>query len=288
MQLITEQSIHHAPPVPSAPLDWEPRFRKVTRSPIEELRERIHKYGAMEAIPDALAALMLQTQRWETVAPNGIEFKINGVSYRYFHPESHTCVSSVGERVLFSYDPDDLEVIYILTADGRFKEAIPRDQKVVWFDADMEKQIAKYRSTTQHVYDSLKRTHAATTEKEHDRAKANAEALQFHNQFPLPEDVQEKKDEEPAESYSRGGRIKGLSLLGQRSTRRGMEHAEGLVAAQKQIRKMREDHVEREEELSRVRISSDEFAAATHAEASGEEYVFSPDEISAALSSEEE
>lgn len=282
MQLNTEQNIHH-PPTPTAPpTDWKPRFQKVTRSPLEEMCARIQKHGRMELIPDSLAALMMQKQKWETVEPNGISFIINGETHRFFHPESQVCVTAVGQRVLFSYDPDDLSVIYILSASGRFQEAVPRDCKVAWFADDMAEQIAKYRRVTQHAHESLERIHGKTTAKIYDRTKANAAAVTALHTLPLPDEVAsvdatKDADEAQQDGWQRGGLT---------ARKRGMANADGVVEAQGAINRMRSDKVDRQRELSRVEITEQDRRAAMGDDDSDEEHVFTADDVSAALSTD--
>ncbi|MBN1671186.1 MAG: Mu transposase C-terminal domain-containing protein [Kiritimatiellae bacterium] len=170
------------PPVESPPPDFTPRHQKVSRAPAEELQARIAAIGAPEAIPDALAAIILSKQRRETVAANGISFIEAGTTYRYWHENSATC-RKVGEKVLLLYDPDERDVIYIISESGEYVETVPRADKVEWFSADMDKQIERHRRVAKRVHEGLKKTHALTAKREHDRTKANAEALQFAHEF---------------------------------------------------------------------------------------------------------
>lgn len=292
LQLDGERNICLAEPMPIAPpADWTPRLRKVTRSPIEEMQARIQAHGKMVPIPDALAALMLQEQRRETVEANGIAFKIDGATYRYYSPDSQACLR-VGEEVLFSFDRDNLDVIYVLSEDGRFLEAVPQDGKVEWFSQDMDKQIARYRRVTQHVHEGLKKTHAETTHREHDRAKANAEALQMTHHFPLPD-----ADPEPeAPALTRGSfDRRSLASAGRAGTEtslpgrgRPFARAHEVQAAQDAVRRQKTDFLDRERKIRNVRVSPDDMAAATvgrRQEETEEEFNPSNEEITSILRS---
>lgn len=273
MQLENESNIHTTSEDDAPPADWKPRYQKVKRSPMEEMTARVERFSAPEPIPESLAALMLQSQRYATVQPNGISFDDNGSTFRFFHPESTTCVTRVGERVLFSYDKDNLDVIYLLSSDGRFQEALPRDKKVDWFDKDMEQQIAKYRSVTQHAHDALKKTHGKTTHRIHDRTKANAEAVPALNYFPIPKEVRAKWDESEQDK----GRVP--------SSKSRMDNVDNLTAAQDGVRKMKTDHVERGKRLDSVRVTREDMATATRGEIeSDDDTEISLEDITAALS----
>jgi len=236
--------------------EFSPTFRKVTRSPFEEMAARLAAGNHMEAIPEALAALMLQAQRKETVTPKGITFDLQGVSHNFFHPECHTChPSNIGKAFLISFDPDDLDVIYILSDDGRFQEAVPRANKVAWFDPEMDKEIQKYRSVTKHVHEGLRKTHARTTKIERNRTKANAEALQMSHTVTPPEPQADhlaappKQDADPAHDQDRSHPVPG------RAASRGFSRAEEVKEAQEVILGQRTQFRDREK-ASRARIGA--------------------------------
>ena len=187
-KLDAERSIHIKTPPAEPPTDpnWVPRFRKTTRSPFEEMQSRMSR-GTMQPVPDALAALIMQEKRSVKVEPNGFAFEIDCASHRYWSADSRTChPSNVGQKVLISFDRDNLDCVYVMSDDGRYVETIPEAEKVAWFDPALDEKIREQRRVAQHVHQGMKRTHAATTKREHYRTKANAEAVQAVNEFRPP------------------------------------------------------------------------------------------------------
>jgi hypothetical protein len=177
-----------AAPVSTAEPVQARRMRKVSLSPVEEFHLRLARLSRKpEALPDELAAILSQVQKRPMVQANGIVFDVAGVSYRFWHEDSVTCrPENVGQKALITYDPDELDVIYVLSDAGEFLEAIPRAEATPWFSAEASREIARHRQVAERVHAELRRDHAITARQEHDRAKSNAEAIQIANEFPVP------------------------------------------------------------------------------------------------------
>lgn len=271
-QLSNERNIHApAKTKPTdPPPDFNPKYRKVTRSPIEEMTVRVTKHGTMEPIPDALAALMFQDKGEATVAGDGISFILNGTERRYYHENCATCHSSrAGEKVLFAYNRDDLSVIYVLTDDERYMETVPLAEGVDWFSDEAKEQIKANHEAASRVHAGLKKTHGRTTKREHDRTKANREALQTTHSIPPPKDFVETEPERAPSLPQRteSGARPGFSLRQAGTARPGFERAEEVKAAQDAVLGQRAAHEERQdrtrERIRRERGNVDDLLGRT-------------------------
>ncbi len=175
---------------------FKPRSRLITRSPDEEWEARLEKQttpegvSPIEALPDALAALIMQTQQTLKVTRNGIKITILGKDYVYWHESSATCnPSMMGQKVLVTYDPDNLAFIHIIAGDGRYVETIPLKTDKAWYSEEAWKDVAANKRVAQAVHDRLKLLHGPTSRKIADRARHNAETLQSVHTFPHPRTV---------------------------------------------------------------------------------------------------
>jgi len=239
-------------PPTEAPADFTPRFQQVTRSPIEEMQARVAAHDGMEPIPDSFAALILQTQRQETVAANGISFTLDSKTYRYHHADSRSChPSNVGNKVLFTFKRNDMSVIYVLANDGRYLEAVPQAEQTEWFDPKMDEKIQENRRVAQHVHQGLKKTHAKTTKQEHDRTKANAEALQVTHSMTTPDEFQ-RSHKESTESLTpqQEGRM-GKTDSTSPARRPSFARADEVQAAQESIGRQKAEFEGRQKEQKR-------------------------------------
>lgn len=164
------------------------RLRKVPRSPTEEFAARVAKHGAMERFPDALAAILLYEHKTPTLTQKSeIAFDINGVEFRFYHPDALTChPSNAGKQVRVSFDRDDLSCVFVLSEDGRYVETVPRKGKHAWFGKEAGEEIARYKRVASHVHAHLDRIHAPDNKREMERAQSNAEKIQYLNEFPAP------------------------------------------------------------------------------------------------------
>ncbi|MBI3985402.1 MAG: hypothetical protein HY343_00650 [Lentisphaerae bacterium] len=231
-------------PAGSSSESWVPRIRKARRSPEEEFQLRLSSCGAApEPIPDALAAILMQTQKRVTIQANGIEFLLAGKTTRFWHESSLTCrPENVGQERLITFDQDELDAIYVLSDAGEFVEAIPRADATAWFSPDLAKEIGRYRSVAARVHEGMKRDHALTTRREHDRTKANSQSLQHAVDLPV-RGIQPAvgAEAEEAEDFAKARRIRSEIMT---------------------MRRMKSDYADRQESISRTRVSAAEMASA--------------------------
>jgi hypothetical protein len=164
------------------------RFRRVRRSPAQELLARLEAGAGTDPLPDALAAILLYEHRVLQVQRNGLAFELNGTRHRYWSADSVTChPSNVGSKARIAFNRDNLDCVFVLSDEGEYLETLPHADKHDWFSQEAGEEIAKYKRVATHVHEYLKRTHGPTTAMEHARAKGNAETLQIVNALPAPE-----------------------------------------------------------------------------------------------------
>jgi hypothetical protein len=163
------------------------RFRKVRRSPDEEFGARVERFGAPARMAESVVALILQKQKFVQVTRNGIGFEWNTDKYQFWHENSATCLNKVGEKVLVTFDPDEMSAVHVLTEDGRYVETVPQKGKVAWFDDEAMKKAleSKARALNADVA-RFRGIHRATTEEKVARVTRNRERMQIVNTIGMP------------------------------------------------------------------------------------------------------
>lgn len=164
------------------------QYRKIQRSPNEEFQARVDRHGRPETIPQSFVALILQKQKRVTVTRNGISFEHQKTRYVYWHENSMTCANEVGEKVLVTFDRDDMSFVHVLTEQGGYVESIPQKGKVAWFDDEaMKDALTKKSRSLNRDMARFQAVHSDTIQKKADRIVSNAEKMQIVNTFPNPE-----------------------------------------------------------------------------------------------------
>lgn len=164
-----------APEKPQADVQ---RFRKVTNSPALELQLRIARDGEPERVPPQLESIIVAARGESTLDDNGIIIQIEGQKYRYWHADSRTCRGKAGSKVLYVRARNFLDCIHVVTDDGRYVETIPLAATPDWFSADARRELKETRRFSDHIKQSLEKTHGVTTQKLADRARSTRETLQ--------------------------------------------------------------------------------------------------------------
>lgn len=130
-----------------------PKLRFVTNDPAREYAERP---GTVERLSDAAAALILSKQGFSKVGRNGI--RIDGLAAKpltYWSENSVTIATKAGtnEKVLWTVNRQQPDVLHILTRDGEYVESIPLEGKVPWFDPAATAEIlgAKKRANNRRI-----------------------------------------------------------------------------------------------------------------------------------------
>ena len=162
-------------------LNW--RTRK--RTPLEE-RAALEAAGDVPMpLPQAVAGQLLSEKRRLTVKRSGIFLKHNGATIKFWHEDSAVIETREGQEVLCKVDIENLDYIYVLEADGRFIEAIPRDGKAPFFDAkEASKEIERRRRANGRVLQTLDEIHKTDTQAELERTAHNAKIVNMINVFP--------------------------------------------------------------------------------------------------------
>jgi hypothetical protein len=155
-----------------------PRLRAVTNDPAREYAQRP---GEVEKLPDSVAALILSKQGYSKVQRNGIV--VEGVTrkpLKFWSEHSVTIEEKAGtnEKVLWTLNRLQPDVLHILGKDGEYIESIPLEGKVPWFDQEATNKVygAKRRAQNRAI-DRVRALHASDTEKAGDDAAANAAAI---------------------------------------------------------------------------------------------------------------
>lgn len=163
----------------------EVTYRKVPRSPDQEFAARIEKYGRPIQFPQSVISLILQKQTRAEVGPSGIAIKFQKTSYRYWSDESAVCHNQRGEKVLCTFDPDDMSVIHVLTDDGCYIESVPQKNKISWFDdAALRDEMRKKAHSLNRDLAQFQAIHKDTSEEKINRVISNAQKMQIVNTMP--------------------------------------------------------------------------------------------------------
>lgn len=173
------------------------RYRKVPRSPDEEFRYRVQKHGTPIHFSQAVIALVLQKQSFAEVGPSGVSITYQKAKYKFWHENSPTCCNKRGEKVLCTYDPDDMSFIHVLTEDGIYVESIPQKNKIAWFDdAAMKSELQKKQRSINRDMKHFQEIHKPTSESKINRILSNAEKMQIVNTIPAPEGSSAQGDQQ--------------------------------------------------------------------------------------------
>lgn len=157
------RNIHVRAPQPLNPSTAQPslpRLRGVTNDPAREYAARP---GAVEKLPDSVAALILCKQGFNKVGRNGIAIELDGRKLKYWSENSVTIATRAGtnEKVLWTVNRQQPDVLHILTSDGEYVESIPLDGKVPWFDeAATAKILGAKKRANQRRMDRVRFLHA--------------------------------------------------------------------------------------------------------------------------------
>lgn len=155
--------------------DALPRLRTVTNSPAQEYRERP---GQVETLPDALAALFLAKKVELTVSRQCVSFKMDGETFKYFHPDSLTIRNALPEhegRAIGVVNRMDTSRLHVMTADGRYVETLPLKGKAGFFQPS--DQLQQARHALGHAEQRLEALHGKTTRELADAAAQNSSQL---------------------------------------------------------------------------------------------------------------
>jgi hypothetical protein len=186
----------------------ELRYRKVPRSPDEEFAHRIQKLGKLRLFSQAVIALILQKQTFAEVTPSGVNLTYQKTKYKFWHENSLTCANRRGEKVLATFDPDDMSFVHILTEEGVYVESIPQKNKIAWFDADaMKTELQKKQRSLNRDMKHFQEIHKATSETKINRILTNAEKLQIVNPIPAPTKDTHFDADEPEAAFPMADRI---------------------------------------------------------------------------------
>ncbi len=118
-----------------------PRLRDVTNDP---LREYASRAGAVEPLPDSVAALILSKKGRCIVERGQIKATIGGVEREYASRTSMVIaeLNGTGRRVLWFANRRKPECIHLCTDDGVYLETIPLKGEAAWFSQDETSQAA--------------------------------------------------------------------------------------------------------------------------------------------------
>lgn len=135
------------------PFSHTVKYRKVTRSPAEELAARVARFGTPEALPNALAAILMAHRDRAEVKPNGIKIVIDKKPYRYWHEDSVVCGKpELYGRVLYVRAIEHLDCIHVLDNAGKYIETLPLAATPDWYS----KEAAEEKRKTRLVADRMK------------------------------------------------------------------------------------------------------------------------------------
>jgi len=151
-----------------------PRERLVTNDPAREFAARP---GAVRALPDEIAAIILARQEHREVTREGVT--VDG--RKFWHENSITCATKAGtkEKVLVTYNRYKPEIIHVLTNDGAYVESIPEKGKAEFFDpATTQKQLGAVRRDQARAMDRMKELHGPDTLETLQRERENLARMQ--------------------------------------------------------------------------------------------------------------
>lgn len=183
-----------------------PRLRFVTNDPTREYASRA---GAVERLPDAVAALILCKTGLVKVERHQITIELNGEKLAFSSPNSVTIAdkNGTGERVLWAMNRLRKDAIHILTADGAYVETIPRKGEGAWFEstAESKQALADARSHINRDMERMQILHAPETRQAAEDAQHNAaEIRRLVVTFPAFDAADgDTRDFEKAEAFSR-------------------------------------------------------------------------------------
>jgi hypothetical protein len=155
-----------------------PRLRKVTNDPAREYAQRP---GEVEQLSNAIAALILSKQGFSKVSRNGI--RIEGVTEKplvFWHEHSITIAEKAGtnEKVLWTLNRLQPDVLHILGKDGDYIESIPLDEKAEWFNPEhLHKVLGAKRRSQQRIIERVAALHRPDSEAAVAAATANDTAM---------------------------------------------------------------------------------------------------------------
>lgn len=158
----------------AAPL---PRLRFVKNSPSREYAARP---GAVERLPDALAAIILSEKQFLTVSRSGLQMKRDGKAYKYWSENSAICNDAAydGKRVVCVFNRNDLSRVHVMTDDGCYIETLPLKGRAEFFDeATAGRELAKHRRAQDNAMRRMQEVHGADTVKAVTEARENAGAM---------------------------------------------------------------------------------------------------------------
>lgn len=153
------------------------RTRRVTNSPEREYAARA---GAVERMPDALAAIILSEKQLLTVGRNGLQMSRDGRKYKYWSEDSVICrdESLDGKKVVCVFNRNDLSRVHVLTNDGEYIETLPMKGTQEFFDTENAgRELAKHKREQVRLMDRMNDLHGADTVKAVLTARANTEAM---------------------------------------------------------------------------------------------------------------
>jgi hypothetical protein len=156
------------------------RLRTVKNSPAEEYSARP---GAVESIPDALAAMILSRKARVEVGTKGVTITEGGTKRKYWHPDSPLC-NRIGDgekrRVVAVWNSQDTSRVHLLDEQGRYLETLPEKGRVAWFDREAgATELAGHRRVVSRVYDHLQRLHEGESISAIERKRIAAEEAEM-------------------------------------------------------------------------------------------------------------
>lgn len=203
-------NIHVAPAAPAAELDQTsrlPRLRSLTNDPSREYAQRP---GEVERLPDSIAALILCKKGFSKVQRNGIV--VEGISrkpLKFWCEHSVTIATKAGtnEKVLWTLNRLQPDLLHILTPAGAYVETIPLDGKVPWFDAEAtQKVLGAKRRSQNRIIERVQQLHAPDSEDAAEAATANeAEMKSAVHTFPTSPRVASSSSTSPSTLISPNG-----------------------------------------------------------------------------------
>lgn len=195
-----------------------PRLRKVTNSPAREYAARP---GVVDSLPDSVAALICSFKGRAEVQRNGIKVErkeLSDTPIFYWHEDSRTCLGMQGQKVFYVLNPNTLDCVHVMDAQGRYIETVPRKglPRILDYDA-AKKEIAKHRRYMSRQETRLQELHGEDTKEILQRHRDNTEEMMRATTIlPASADAQEATQSEAR------------TPTGDRIAQRG-EHVQGVV-----------------------------------------------------------
>lgn len=181
----------HVSPASTATVDAAPpvqhpaRYRKVTRSPSEELSARVARFGTPAALPNALAAVLLAQRDHAKVDKNGITITIDKQPHRYWHEDSVVCAQpELYGRILYVRALEHKDCIHLLDNSGRYIETLPLARTPDWFSSEAHEEKRKTRMVADRMKQDLARTHSETMLRKTAANRETREKLQSLHTLP--------------------------------------------------------------------------------------------------------